>query len=200
MRNYAQEGWTTQLQGRRVVGHFYAAQRLRTAIGALRLLSLRNPLVPAGTNSARQRWVHIVSARSHITIDTADDNAGAVNFGIYTVDGFTVTDTTGGSAFTPTSLDQSGIASVLEGRGGASLSGGTLGTINPQITAAMASQPIATGGDAGKFGTSTWEAKYGPILIKGDQGFTMQTVAVSANTPLTVDTFGYVEWLETEKM
>jgi hypothetical protein len=134
MRNYALEGWASQLQGRRVVGHYVEAVS-DSSTGAGRVLSMRNPVVPAGASSPRQTWLHIIRAELLIVVGVDDDATATPTATVNTVDAFTVSDDTGGAAIAPTNLARTGVTSVVTGQKDTSgnVSGGTLGTVETAL-------------------------------------------------------------------
>lgn len=200
MRNFDREGWITQLQGRQVVGH-YGVMSTNTASGppslssggTFRTFSLRNPAVSQAT---RQRHCHILKVHLSLTATAVDDAAFSANAELYTVDGFTVSDSAS-STVTVRALDGGAIATNAVVRFGTSLSGGTLATIEHCLAEAMFAQGAAAGTDTFKRSAGMWCADFGPCLLKGDQGLTTR-ISTGLSSPGTLSVYTYVEWIETE--
>lgn len=199
MRNFDREGWITQLQGRQVVGH-YGVMSTNTSSGppslsgggTFRTFSMRNPAV---SQAQRQKHCHILKACLSITATAVDDAAFSANAELYTIDGFTVSDSAS-STVTVRALDGGAIATDSVIRFGTSLSGGTLTTFEHCLTEAMFAQGAATGTDTFKRSTGQWVANFGPCVLKGDQGLATR-VATGLSSPGTLSVYTYVEWIET---
>ncbi len=198
MRNYAQEGWVQQLQGRIVVGHYLVsgAFNQNNATGDP-FLAIRNPLI---LRTGKQRHMHIIRAALNVCVDVDDDASFPCGANFCTVHGpFTVNHGTGGSAAAIANLMRSGIDSAVDAQIDTSsgLSGGTLGTTDVAFLQTRVSQAAATGTDAFKASGVVWEPTWGPLLLKGDQGIIGQTLQ-GPTTPGEVQVLFSVEWLESE--
>lgn len=197
MRFPQTEGWITQLQGRRVVGHYLASTTMIQSAATGRFISLRNPLVMP----SQQRRCHLVRAFINAVVSVDDDATFETRVLANKITGFTVSDGSGGGAQTPLELSGTGVASACDlqvDTGGGMLSGGTLTTTNQAFLGAVVAQASATGTDASKYAHATWEAKYGPILFGADEGLIMQ-FTTGSTAPGTITVFGSFEWLESEK-
>jgi hypothetical protein len=198
MRNYAQEGWVQQLQGRRVYGHYLVSGTFShtSAPGSLIFLSIRNPL----TNRI-QKHMHIVRASIKLSVDTVDDAAFETYAEGFTTEGHTVNHSTGSASSTVTNLMRSGISSEVQvasdNAGG--LSGGTVATSDLCFIQVPVSQSAATGTDAYKANGAVWTPNWGPLLLTGDMGLIMQ-MRSGPTSPGTMSAHFELEWLESEKM
>lgn len=199
IRNFDREGWITQLQGRQVVGHYGVMGTNTTngpaslsSGGTFRTFSLRNPAV---SQAQRQRWAHVLKGYISITATAVDDAAFSANAELYTIDGFTVSDSAG-NATTVRALDGGALTSEMVVRYATSLSGGTLTTFEHCLTEAMFAQGAATGTDTFKRSTGLWQADFGPCVLKGDQGLATR-VGTGLSAPGTLTVYTYVEWIET---
>lgn len=198
MRNYAQEGWVQQLQGRIVVGHYLVAGAFsqNNATGDP-FLAIRNPLIQ---RTGKQRHMHIIRAELMLSVDVVDDAAFPCGASFNTVHGpMTVNHGTGGSAATIANLMRSGIDSAVDAQIDTSsgLSGGTLGTTDVAFLQTRVAQAAATGTDAFKGTSALWVPTWGPLLLKGDQGVIGQTLQ-GPTTPGEVQVLFSIEWLESE--
>lgn len=198
MRNYAQEGWTSQLQGRIITGHFLLSTTFAPVSSTTRItMAVRNPLVQA----PRQTHLHLLRVTLHPLITLDDDAAGHILTDFHTIDGYTVSDNAGGSAIAPVNLARTGLTTACEGRvstGSTNITGGTRATQEQSLAAANVAQAAAAGTDAAKVAFSIWEARFAPVLLKGDQGFLIE-YACTLTSPQAAQVFAAVEWLETVK-
>lgn len=198
MRNYAQEGWATQLQGRRVVGHYLVSTKFDNAAATSAIaLNIRNPLNP---RAQAQRHMHIIRAYISAACSAKDDALVGAQYQFATANPFTVSSATGGTAIDPVNFLRNGIASVMTG--GFDTAGGISGTTLTQEQSFLElsmGQPATTGTDASADGVALWEPTWGPILCVGDQGV-VATCAQGPSSPGVFEVFFSIEWLETEKM
>lgn len=208
MRNYHLEGWSNQLQGRNIVGHYkFAGRAGDNGVSAQRYLSLRNPAVQ---HENRQQYAHVIALRFNAEIFVPGVAATYAWFAFQPTRNYTVTDTTGGSALADADFlkvdDNLGspvaaTPSVLVGRHGAALSGGTIGTLLPGFAyggVAQAAADTNLSDEPQHAVWSEWKASYGPLLLRGDDGIVFTGLG-SGSGGGTINFLYEIEWIESVK-